>query len=199
MNFNLTTKNYNLTNLPMGFFNSDECKYLASLVEEIPNYGVIVEVGSFLGRTSVVMARHAKPNVKIFCIDIFPENVKITTDLKGSEYPKLGQEFNVRLEFKKNTHEFKNITPIIGKSPREIQYTNEPIDLFFLDGDHHNPNDLENLNFFCPLVKSGGLICGHDFSTSFSDVQKNVQMLETIYNQKAIVFPKTSLWMIRKP
>lgn len=194
---------YNLSNLPIGFFNNYECKYLASLVTKIPDSGVIVEVGSFLGRTAVVMARHAKPSVKIFCIDIFPEKIKIGIDTSSyynnSQYPKLGQEFNVRLEFKKNTQEFENIIPIIGKSPYEIQYTNEPIDMFFLDGNHNNPNDLENLNFFCPLVKSGGIICGHDFSSAFPDVQKNVKMLETIYNTKSIVFPKTSFWMIRKP
>ena len=57
--------NYNLSNLPIGIFNRFECQYLAELVSQVPDHGVIVEVGSLLGRTSVIIGRHAKENVKM--------------------------------------------------------------------------------------------------------------------------------------
>lgn len=196
---------FNLDNLPIGFFNKDEAKFLGKLASEVPDFGTIVEVGSFFGRSSVVIARHAKINVKIVCIDLFPRKIKMTQDtsdyIDADQYPKLGQEFNMFLEFRKNTEAYKNITMIVGDSPNGISYNHGPIDMFFLDGLHFNPSDLDNLNFFCPLVKSGGIICGHDYyaSNTYPDVKDNVEMLEKLYNKKAIIFPKTSLWMIRKP
>ena len=159
--------NYNLSNLPIGIFNRFECQYLAELVSQVPDHGVIVEVGSLLGRTSVIIGRHAKENVKIFCIDKFPENFQLNFDMSkrfdGDQYPKFKQVYNTYEIFKNNTVQFKNITPIIGDSPYSIEYTPEPIDMFFLD------------------------------------VQENVKMLENMYGQKAIIFPASTLWMIRKP
>lgn len=192
----------NLDNLPIGFFNLHDSKLLASLVSQVPDFGIIVELGSFLGRTAVIIGRHAKSNVRIFCIDSFPEKFKCQVhfdDWYENQYPQLGQEFDVYNEFRKNTQEFTNITVIKGKSPNEIKFTNEPIDMFFLDAAHKNPNCLENLNFFCPLVKSNGIICGHDFLDKFPDVQQNVYMLEKLYNKKATVSSHGSFWMIRKP
>jgi hypothetical protein len=191
-----------LENLPIGFFNRAECRHLALIANKVPENGIIVEVGSFMGRTGVILARHAKPSVKIFCIDIFTENYKSKIDTSSwvakHTYPNCGEVYNIREEFKKNTSSYENIIPIIGHSPYDIQYPNYPIDMFFLDASHQNPNDLENLNYFCPLVKSGGFICGHDYSDQYPDVIENVKMLEKAYSNKAIILPNSSYWVIRK-
>lgn len=192
-------KKYDLENLPFGYINPNEAKILASYASTIPENGVIVEVGSFLGRSAVILARHAKPTVKIFCIDTFDENHMVTTDTMGLSYrPEVNSVLNLHKEFIKNTAMYKNIIPLKGYSPYDIEYPNYEIDMFFLDAGHINPNDKDNLDFFFPLVKYNGIICGHDYYNEFPDVIENVLMLEKTYNLQKIIFPKGTLWAMRK-
>jgi hypothetical protein len=79
-------------------------------------------------------------------------------------------------------------------------WVNQPIDLFFLDGRHQNPEDIDAINYFLPLIKKGGILCGHDYypiERHTPDIIDNVRELEDRLNQK-VVHPKgTSLWMFK--
>lgn len=72
------------------------------------------------------------------------------------------------------------------------------IDIFFLDAEHANPSDLLNIEYFLPLIKPGGLLCGHDYGDArYPDIMINIKMLEERLNQKVTHHPKTSLYSFR--
>ena len=92
---------------------------------------------------------------------------------------------------------------IEGESPI-VDYPGKEIDVFFLDAQHSNPSDWNNLCHFIPLVKTGGIVCGHDFPFDyvhdvFPDVTKNVKRLEKIIGVPVTTFEGTSIWMFRLP
>jgi predicted O-methyltransferase YrrM len=187
----------------LGWMTDKEIKILEELAELTPQQGTIVEVGSFFGRSACAWAT-VRPQSKIICIDIFFEKYiqrhKIADDIcKIHNFPLSGKKYNVYEEFLKNTKDYSNITHIRGTSPQGIVYTNEEIDLFFLDAAHRNPSDWENIEFFLPFVKPGGIICGHDYNKeNFPDVVENVHKLENILGNKARIIEDSSIWMIRK-
>ena len=178
-----------------GWMFENELKVIESLAKTASEVGVIVEVGSFCGKSSVAWAMSAHPSVTIYCFDIFYESL---TDSKGNPC-------NTWEEFQKNTVEYKNIIPIRGMTPEHAGYTDSrPIDIFFIDAGHHNPNDWNIIEHFLPFVKSGGIIAGHDYSPyttglpiEFPDVNQNVHKLEEMLDQKAKV--TGTLWYLIKP
>jgi hypothetical protein len=172
---------------------------------EVPDNGIIVEVGSLHGRSAVCWAMTAKPSVKIFCIDKWQgdetpthNHSKEVCERNGFPFSK---EFRNTLDkFTKNTKRFSNIIPICAQSPYEIENWNEPIDLFFLDASHRNPSDWENICFWKKFIKPGGRLCGHDyfapnqtFTAKWPDVFENVKRLEKMLKQKAVI-GNGSLW-----
>lgn len=157
-----------------GFMAPEELEQIARWAKEVPENGVIVEVGSYMGRSACAWAM-ADPTVKIYCIDYF-EHMD---------------------EFINNTAHYTNIIPIIGNSP-DIQYPGDMIDIFFLDAAHTNPSDILNIEYFLPLIKPGGLLCGHDYGDArYPDIMINIKMLEERLNQKVTHHPKTSLYSFR--
>jgi len=163
-----------------GIMLESELIQIKNWAESVPANGVIVEVGSFLGRSSVAWASSCDPSVTVYCIDIF--NI-------GDNHYEI---------FKKNTGNLKNIIPIKGKSPHDIMYLEIPIDIFFLDADHKNPSDLDNIEYFLPFIKKGGLLCGHDYTPGsgsiLPDIEKNIKLLEKRLDQPVTLYPSTSLW-----
>lgn len=124
---------------------------------------VIVEVGSWKGRSAITMAL-ANPEAKIFCIDPF-EGSQEHIHLHGGTV-------NTFSEFQKNCQEFgvqKNIEPLKMTSHRAKDLIAE-VDLIFIDGSHQYPDvkaDFENL---FPKLKVGGAIAFHD--SKWSGVKK---------------------------
>lgn len=155
-----------------GFMVMSELEQLSLWAKQVPKNGVIVEVGSYKGLSAWATA---DPSVTIYCID----------------------RFDYIDEFVTNTKQYPNIVPIIGNSP-DIQYPGDMIDIFFLDAEHANPSDLLNIEYFLPLIKPGGLLCGHDYGDArYPDIMINIKMLEERLNQKVTHHPKTSLYSFR--
>ena len=138
----------------IGFMPEEELQILARLAKQfVPEHnGVIVEVGSFCGRSTVCWAKNTDPSTTIYAYDRFVED---------DNYQ--GMPFNTKKEFLKNTKDYKNIIPVEGICPDSSKYTDhKKIDLFFLDSLHMNPNDLQVLLHFLPHLRPGGLLAGHD-------------------------------------
>ena len=79
-----------------------------------------------------------------------------------------------------------------------MKFWTDQIDLFFLDASHSNPWDRDNIDFWVPKIKSGGVIIGHDLYDNdyFPDIRANVKYLEEKLNQKVLTFPGGSIWAV---
>jgi SAM-dependent methyltransferase len=169
----------------------------------VPENGVIVEIGSFLGRTAVALAEGAPASTKIYCIDYFSDyfNKMLTKDNNfcgDDDFWKIGKIYNTKEEFVKFTKDYGNIIQLVLERPNKVYpYQGELIDLLFLDCAHYNPDDLMNIQYFKKFLKPNAVICGHDYHPRFPDVIKNVKILEIIYKTKAILYESNSMWAIR--
>ena len=186
-----------------GLTSQDDLNILYEWAKLVPENGVIVEIGSFLGRTAVALAEGAPASTKIYCIDYFPNyfNKIFTKDNNccgDDDFWKIGKIYNTREEFVKFTKDYVNITPLVLERPNKVYpYQGELIDLLFLDGAHCNPADLMNIHYFKKFLKPNAIICGHDHDPSWPDVIKNVKILEIIYKTKAILYESSTMWAIR--
>lgn len=187
----------------LGWMVESELKVLETIAKQVPVNGNIVEVGSMFGRSAVCFAMSADPSVTINCIDYFPTDMRqqhgcSDEDSIKNGFPIANKLYNVEQDFIENTKEFSNIKMIKGDSPHLLVYTPDPIDLFFLDAGHSNPNDWDNLCHFIPYMKLNGVIAGHDYHpTQFPDVCENVRRLEELFDIKAELYPGSSIWSIK--
>lgn len=179
-----------------GFFLDIELDQVALWAKEVPKNGVIVEIGSLFGRSSVAWATECDPSVKVYCIDMFQElsfepslGIPYATNDNG--------KYDIFEIFKENTKDIKNIYPVQACSVRQLPDIFDEIDVFFLDASHYNPSDIRYILHFIKFIKPGGLICGHDLGTTFPDVRVNVTILEKLYKKKVQRYHNSSLWSIR--
>jgi len=206
--FTIIGQIFNQNNV-LGFFNESDQLNAAYLAKQVPENGTIVEIGSLMGKSSVTWAKFSKPSVNIYCIDVFPDFFKAreSTFYETNIHPDPNVIYNVYEEFLKNTKNYSNIKMIQGFSPNEFSESNlqtfnsiKEIDLFFLDASHKNPNDWDNIMFFLPKIKSGGIICGHDYNhPEYPDVEINVKKLEEILKTKVSLYSNSSLWSFKIP
>jgi hypothetical protein len=194
---------------------------LHTFVKELPNNSVIIEIGSALGGTSCLMA---DANIKntIHCVEAFSENmVDIYNSNKEIFAELIGYWFNIhnipigknnwikiideyflidntgKLVFEYITKNFNNITLHKAFSPADIQYWNTPIDVYFEDATHYNPELNSNIEFWKNFVKPGGYIVGHDYRTNTSDVIQEFNNL--IYSGYNLITKVDSLIILQKP
>jgi len=187
------------TNIP-GHMSTQELAVIEQWAAQVPKNGVVVEVGSFFGRSAVCWAMSCDPSVEIICVDQFPTILQVPLSFKahpGSPTP--GVDYRLWDMFRDNTKEYPNITPVRGLSPWKISYPGNLIDLFFLDAAHTNPSDWDNIVYFSTFLKPGAIIAGHDYNSVFPDVVENVHRLENIYNTKATFYKGGWLWSITIP
>lgn len=176
-------------NIP-GWMHESELQIIEKWASNVKENGVIVELGSYKGRSAYCWAKSCHHSVKVYCIDMFKEHS--TKKGRMTIEPE-----NVWSEFLKYTSECKNIIPIKGNSPKKINYPGDRIDVFFIDASHYNPSDIMNIQFFRKFFNRNALICGHDYSPQFPHVIANAKYLAESYNKQVTLYANTGLWSIQ--
>jgi len=134
-----------------GHLSTKEMHHLEHHAKENKN-GVIVEIGSFKGRSSAIIASCIE-NAEFYAID---------TWMNDGMYE--GQS-NVFFEFKKNVAPWKEkIIPLRMRSEDAAYFWHKSIDMLFIDGDHTYPGVLKDLQNWYKFLKPGGDLLMHDFT-----------------------------------
>lgn len=167
---------YNL-DIP-GWMMEVELREIERLAAQVPANGLIVEIGSYYGRSTYAWAKSCDPSVKVLAIDQFFEK-------------------DQRKQFDLYTAGIENIEVIHGVMPQDNVYPGHMIDLLFIDTTHKNPNDMDIIQYFLPFIKPGGILSGHDYYETFPDVITNVRILEERFNQQVMNPQGTSIWAFR--
>jgi predicted O-methyltransferase YrrM len=145
-----------------GWFNYAES--YDQIVHEIPEDGKIVEIGSFLGRSTHYLATSLmnanKENVKIYCVDTFEGS---------SEHVNLKLPKDFFSIFKENLKFFigrEMVIPCQGRSDSEDilnKFEDGSIDYIMVDGAHEHEPVLDDIQNWWPKLKSDGVMLGDDF------------------------------------
>jgi len=116
----------------------------------IPN-SICVEVGSYIGASSLIIGKGLAKDSILYCIDTW-ENDAMTEG-----------KWNTLEIFKNNTHSVANkIKMLKSKSVDAAKDFNQEIDFMFIDGDHSYEGVKADIDAWFPKLKSGGIIILHD-------------------------------------
>lgn len=169
-----------------GWMTEQELTWLA---EQAQSHHMIAEIGSWMGRSTMALARHT-PGV-VFSIDTWdsPLNQWCTeNDLNKNNYSR-DSVFNTYLH---------NLGPLVGTtvfpficmSRGAAWMFRQKFDMVFIDAGHDYTSVHDDITEWKPLITPGGLICGHDYSTDFVDLREVVDKL--VPNRK--IAPGTTIW-----
>lgn len=178
-----------------GWLGSGDMKRLYELAGALEPGSTIVEVGSMHGKSACCMASAASTS-NIYCYDFWPgNNIKASDEII---------RLNTMERFSEYTERYSNITPIRVKSNLDYEWTGPAVDLFFIDAAHTNPTDWQTIEYWLPNIKSGGIICGHDYYTKerdgiirYPDVIENANRLVELLESPLILNEFSSVWAIK--
>ena len=121
-----------------------------------------VEVGVWKGEFSDFLLKNWKGE-KLYSVDPW-------RNFTNDEYK---DEMNIKqLEFDKIHDDVAKILSIHGKRSEIIRdvsikaalhFEDESLDFVYLDGRHHYEGVKEDIEYWFPKVKAGGILCGHDY------------------------------------
>jgi len=137
----------------------------------VPADGVVVEVGSLFGSSSWAWAKSVAPSATVFCIDPWEANVGVRP-MELRHGVKYGLE-----QFQRYTADCPNIRPLRGRSPRDFQSWDQPVDLYYEDAVHTDPVLAQNLDLWSGRLRPTGIVCGDDYRPRFPDVRAGAARL----------------------
>ena len=166
-----------------GFLHELEGYMLLQLAAHGGGTGAIVEIGSFMGRSTAYLAAGSKSNGRemVVAVDHFrgsPENQV------GEAYadPTLALEGTTLRVFKENLAALAlsdHVTTLVQSSAQAAASWRGPIRLLFIDADHSYESSRADFELWSPHVVSHGLVCFHDITNWPGVTQFYQELLST--------------------
>lgn len=166
--------------LPAGPVSQDDILIIkAGLRSVTAKKGVYVEIGSLLGRSSVVIGREVKKRGGIlYCIDVWNsgewESVAREIGKEARRYPT--RPANSYEQFLENIHRFglgEVVKPMILRSDKAFLTWSRPIRFIFIDGCHEY-TFVKKDALWKRFVEVGGVMVFHDYHSNWPGVMKAV-------------------------
>ena len=142
-----------------GWLSYHEALYLYSLAAAGPGKGKIVEIGSWKGKSTIILAQGSKQarREEVYAID--PH--KGGPDQEAHGYKTLDSE----KEFRRNIEKEQvadHVIPLVMKSEEAATRWSDPVRLLWIDGDHSYEAVKRDFLLWEPFVIPGGVIALHD-------------------------------------
>jgi predicted O-methyltransferase YrrM len=152
----------------------------AYLADQASRAHLIVESGTYMGFSAAVMLA-ASADCHLWCVDPFTV---------------AGTEQVTRYMLKKyiSQHRCEIIPKRCGPAAEMLEYLRGRIDLIFIDDGHAYDDVVYDIQHLSPLLRSGGILCGHDYETPPNDVTRAVT--DRLHGHREAV-PR--MWEWRKP
>jgi predicted O-methyltransferase YrrM len=182
---------------------------LGKLSALCPENSSILEIGSFLGRSTYSLYINKKESVSLTVIDAFEISKDYNTDIETYTY-KLDGDLTLALEaaqlskqqntwqagFKKCIGEeiYSNINVSVCKSTSYDKTTD--FDLVFIDGGHDRNTVLHDISKF---ITPTNLLVGDDFGHEFTRFQGLIEAVSASkikYNRTLVSLDNSRLWML---
>lgn len=179
-----------------GFMSSTELKWLA---ENAKNKEVIIEIGSWHGRSTRALADNTEGT--IYAIDHWlGSEVERTTNHASAA---LNEGDHAFMEFCDNlkdhilTGRVRPIRMSSKNAARVLKDSGTQADMIFIDAGHTKEEVLEDISLWLPLVKEGGVICGHDYYHNGEHWPGVQQAVDEVFGQRGKDMgwlPDNSIW-----
>ncbi len=151
-----------------GWARGDEAIELVQVARRLPADATVVEIGSFLGSSAVLLAgaRKVAGSGAVHCVDPFDasgdaHSVPVYEGLLASIQSPMRQEFEHNMQ-DAGVDEFVVVHQ--GTAEAVGAGWSAPLDLLFLDGDHSPAGARSNYETWIPFLKPGGVLALHNSS-----------------------------------
>lgn len=175
-----------------GWFDYEQL-YSSAVSQFKKEKGIFVEVGSWKGKSISYLAVeiiNSKKNIELYSVDTF---------LGGPELQKDEEIINKTLYsiFTQNIKPVKDVVNVLHMPSVEAskKFEDESIDFLFLDASHEYNDVLDDLNFWYPKVKTGGVFAGHDIKGH--GVYGALMQFNSIHSKQVTEVPPHS-WFFKK-
>lgn len=157
----------------------NEAKLLYDCVRQIPKGGIMVETGCQLGRSSSLISQLA--------YDIGFDDLHIDPYTRQPGWMKEWMDMMYHL----GPHDHQKFTLLCMRTEQAagILARLGPIDMAYIDGDHERAGVLIDLRLIADKVKSGGMLCVHDYSPDQMPVYSFQGVVEAMD-----IYLKSELW-----
>src|SRR3989454_577890 len=156
---------WRLVSAAPGFLTEREARFLALAAACTPGQGVILEIGSFKGKSTVGLASIAARYHLGKVVAVDPHTAPSSTD------PSLGDQMS-------SFDDFRHTLAQAGLTEHvEVHRTfsrdlapgwSRPIRFLWIDGDHTYPGAKQDLDLFAPHLAAGGVVALHDVLHNFA-------------------------------
>lgn len=149
--------------------------------------GKMAEVGVWKGKSAYIWASVCKEKkAKLYAVDVFTGGIDLFGIAKGSGNENLNDVHDVWEAVHSNLHGLP-VQYIRQKSHSGWMALPDGLDIVFIDGDHSYDQVKQDIQLYRPLVREGGLLCGHDYATgnevsqAVDELIPGVQLRNTIW------------------
>ena len=185
-------------NLP-GMISDRQAQVLFELCVSQAISGNIVEIGSWLGKSTLFLASGCRVsgNGQVYAVDKFTGNLG-KEDLYHA--PLLPNEtIYDRFKFNIKSYRLNKFVKAYPMSSRQARRKiKQTLRMVFIDGDHSYKGVMDDIKLWTPLLKKGGLLILDDFDQSFPGVVRAVQEKILHSAQFKPLFELDSLLVARK-
>lgn len=146
-----------------GYMKPGELEFLDATARSLHTGSVVVEVGSWKGRSTVVLCEAARATGStVWAVDSFSGDAELR-DVHGT----IDRDV-VRAEFDRNTAGYSDCLRVLESDSVAAaeHFEDASVDWVFIDADHSCSAVLADIAAWAPKVKAGGLISGHDYGRS---------------------------------
>ncbi len=153
-----------------GFMYQAELEWLA---DRASRHSVIVEIGSWRGRSTRAIADNA-PGI-VYAVDTWKGT---SSELENMELLRNHHPGWLREEFNRNMEGLRNVTAVQMTSLEAATYlSNIRFDMIFIDADHSYEAVKADILAWRPLLSENDLLCGHDYEKGFPGLVRAVREL----------------------
>ena len=165
-----------------GWLSDKEAEFLYNQAKKCAGRGVIVEIGSWKGRSASFMGLGSLDGNKVPIYAIDPH---YSVFKEGKDDLVVTNEVTTFNEFKRNikkTGVDKIVTPIVATSEEANKSWDKPIELLWIDGDHSYEARKKDFQLWSPFLVDGGVIAMHDSFVKDGRIDPSIK--EDIYHSK---------------
>ena len=147
-----------------GFLTEREARFLALVAACAPAQGVILEIGSYKGKSTVGLASIAQRYGLGPVVAVDPHSAPSVTDFGHGSQQSSWEDFQTSL---RNAGVESTVEPHCAYSRELARGWNRPIRFLWIDGDHTYRGAHEDISLFRRHVVPGAIVALHDVLHSF--------------------------------
>lgn len=188
-----------------GWLSQRDLQILSTIASFVPDNGNILEIGSFVGRSTSALFHGKKSSVNLSVVDTFKVNDAYPPAICNSNTMDGSVDLIAKVKELAETsgswHEgFKHCLGAdvynqldVNVMLSENYVPTHKFDLVFVDAGHTVDAVLKDIVKF---IKSDTLIVGDDFSPKFTGVSEALAVVRRIEARHTIIFEYSKLWML---